>query len=132
MEVTREANFEKVRTNELTIHEITAFSENVTNDNSICKKFFQVQKQPSKVPPLRVVPGFTAQCYQKNVVTDSPPKIIVRKSSIGKTLFRMYYNRGDIPVCLEFRNRNKISWKVSEFNEMRWKKFSILTTCTRH
>ncbi|XKL69056.1 hypothetical protein PGB90_006825 [Kerria lacca] len=37
---------------------------------------------------------------------------MVKKTTTGKTLFRMYYNRGDIPVCLEFRNRNKITWKV--------------------
>lgn len=85
------------------------------NHKLVCRKFFQQPKlQIHK--PVRTVPGFSIQSYQKHVVTDSPPKVMVRKSRIGKTLFRMYYNRGDIPVCLEFRNQNKIAWKVHRNN----------------
>lgn len=79
----------------------------------ICQRYILHQREDSQ-KPARIVPGFSVQSYQKNVVTDTPPKAIVKKSTIGKTLFRMYYNRGDIPVCMEFRNRNKIAWKVFE------------------
>ncbi|XP_065224806.1 parkin coregulated gene protein homolog [Planococcus citri] len=79
--------------------------------NLICKRYF-IQRKPQTPCVQRVVPGFSVQSYQKNVTVDSPPKAMVKKSCIGKTLFRMYYNRGDIPVCMEFRNRNKIAWKV--------------------
>lgn len=78
----------------------------------ICQRLIAHQR-PRVQKPLRIVPGFSIQSYQKNVITDSPPKAMVKKTTTGKTLFRMYYNRGDIPVCLEFRNRNKITWKVS-------------------
>lgn len=85
------------------------------NHKLVCRKFFQQPKLQIQ-RPVRIVPGFSIQSYQKHVIIDSPPKVMVRKSRIGKTLFRMYYNRGDIPVCLEFRNQNKIAWKVYRCN----------------
>lgn len=73
---------------------------------------FKDNNKLKSVQRLRVVPGFSVQSYQKNVITDRPPRVKIRKCRLGRTLFRLYYSRGDIPVCLEFKSRQKICWKV--------------------
>ncbi|CAH0771898.1 unnamed protein product [Bemisia tabaci] len=66
----------------------------------------------------RVVPAFTIQAYQRNTVTDAPPKSKrSRQHKVGNTAFRKYYARGDFPISMEFDTYgNKISWKVPKEN----------------
>ncbi|XP_046392772.1 parkin coregulated gene protein homolog [Ischnura elegans] len=66
-----------------------------------------------KKRPVRIVPAFTIQAYQKNVVVQSPPKLTQKPKTPKATAFSKYYKRGDFPISLEFDTYgHKIAWKV--------------------
>ncbi|CAD7088484.1 unnamed protein product [Hermetia illucens] len=64
----------------------------------------------------RVVPPFSIQSLQKNSkVLEGPPKLQKRKHIIQPrvTSFRMYYDRGDLPIKMEYlTGGDKIAWTV--------------------
>ncbi|KAG8230958.1 hypothetical protein J437_LFUL010845 [Ladona fulva] len=68
----------------------------------------------AKKTPVRVVPAFTIQAYQKNVMVEGPPKVgSTKQRAVKPTTFRKFYIRGDFPIALEFDTYgHKIGWKV--------------------
>ncbi|KAK9506944.1 hypothetical protein O3M35_008789 [Rhynocoris fuscipes] len=76
--------------------------------------------EPKKPPiPPRIVPPFSIQSRQKNTIVEPFPKSQpLKKYPVGKSMFRMHYLRGDIPIAMEFSNFGfKINWKVN-FNDL--------------
>ncbi|XP_071455387.1 parkin coregulated gene protein [Hetaerina americana] len=62
---------------------------------------------------VRIVPAFTIQAYQKNVVVEGPPKLSQKPQTPKYTAFSKFYKRGDFPISLEFDTYgHKIAWKV--------------------
>jgi len=64
----------------------------------------------------RVVPAFTIQALQRDVIVQPPPKA---ETYLGRppklpTQLRRFYLRGDLPIATEFDTygKNKITWKV--------------------
>ncbi|CAM9785087.1 unnamed protein product [Chrysoparadoxa australica] len=56
----------------------------------------------------------SAPGYLRNSRTPQPPKAGAwRRKAIASTLFRKYYARGDLPICVDHRaNGNAIKWKM--------------------
>jgi len=64
----------------------------------------------------RVVPAFTIQALQRDVIVQPPPKAETYLERPPKlpTQLRRFYLRGDLPIATEFDTygKNKITWKV--------------------
>ncbi|XP_067010543.2 parkin coregulated gene protein homolog [Anabrus simplex] len=86
------------------------------------KEFRQSLRKPTPNSPNkplttpRVVPGFSIQSLQRDVVIQGPPKSaayhVERRSKVPSS-FRRFYNRGDFPISMEFDGAgNRIAWKV--------------------
>lgn len=64
----------------------------------------------------RIVPPFSIQSHQKNTkVIEGPPKLQKKRYFIQPraTTFRMYYDRGDLPIKMEYlAGGDKIAWTV--------------------
>ncbi|KAF5292884.1 hypothetical protein FQR65_LT11136 [Abscondita terminalis] len=59
----------------------------------------------------RTVPAFTIQSLQKNTCVVPPAKChIFRERPVEKSIFRKYYQRGDLPVAQDASG--SVSWKV--------------------
>jgi hypothetical protein len=63
----------------------------------------------------RVVPAFTVQTLQKNVVVQPPPTagVFLERPLKVPTKFRRFYTRADFPVAMGSK-ANRLSWKVRE------------------
>ncbi|XP_055631715.1 parkin coregulated gene protein homolog [Toxorhynchites rutilus septentrionalis] len=66
-------------------------------------------------PSLRPVPAFSIESLQKNTYVMAPPKAQKNRSLMNPraTSFRMYYDRGDLPIKMEYlTGGDKIAWTV--------------------
>ncbi|KAL1384589.1 hypothetical protein pipiens_013042, partial [Culex pipiens pipiens] len=75
-----------------------------------------VARRPVKsAPSLRPVPAFSIESLQKNTLVMGPPKAQKHKHLLQQkaTSFRMYYDRGDLPIKMEYlTGGDKIAWTV--------------------
>ncbi|XP_009865458.1 PREDICTED: parkin coregulated gene protein-like [Apaloderma vittatum] len=64
----------------------------------------------------QVSDGFTVKAMMKNAVVRGPPLAGAFKERPTKpTVFRMFYDRGDLPIALEHDAKgNRIAWKTIE------------------
>eukprot|EP00794_Sanderia_malayensis_P000488 gene488-1133_t len=71
-------------------------------------------KNGSKKPMFKTE-GFTLMASNENAMVVGPPSAgsFKRRPEVKSTLFRKFYERGDLPIALEHDTRgNKIAWKV--------------------
>lgn len=63
-----------------------------------------------------MVPAFTIQALQRDVIVQPPPKAetYLQRPPKLPTQLRRFYLRGDLPIATEFDTygKNKIIWKV--------------------
>ncbi|XP_017015121.1 parkin coregulated gene protein homolog [Drosophila takahashii] len=73
----------------------------VHEPGKVCRELLYLR---SKVP-VREVPAFTYQALQPNTVVKPPPKIdIFKRKPVKETVFKIYFNRGDIPCVMSGRS----------------------------
>ena len=63
---------------------------------------------------LRVVRGFSIESWQKDTISDCPPRAgATRPRCPTPTLFRKFYDRGEFPIMIDQNcNGKAILWKV--------------------
>ncbi|CAO1427538.1 unnamed protein product [Diamesa tonsa] len=76
------------------------------------------KQRPRTAGSMRIVPPFSIQSLQKNTIVCEakfPKKFVIDKHKYQKTKssFRTYYDRGDLPIKMEYLIcGDKISWTV--------------------
>uniref|UniRef100_A0A182XLY9 PARK2 co-regulated n=2 Tax=gambiae species complex TaxID=44542 RepID=A0A182XLY9_ANOQN len=74
-----------------------------------------VRSVKSASAAMRPVPAFSIESLQKNTYVMGPPKAQKQRYMIQPkaTSFRMYYERGDLPIKMEYlTGGDKIAWTV--------------------
>ena len=92
----------------------------------------QSEKWECRYPPIKLTPkhylrkgggslGFGTRASTENFPKPKPPsaRVLLCRKNDNSSAFRLFYDRGDLPIILSSRNRKRpLHWKVSCFQKL--------------